>query len=136
MLIYLLDTDICIYLLNGNQRIKTHVSRVGIETIAVSAMTKGELYYGAYNSERVETNLERIRMFFQTPGPEVLPLDDAVMDCFGKFKAELRRKGLPIGDTDLLIAGAAVSRNLKLVTNNTKHFNRIPGISLEDWLTL
>lgn len=99
-------------------------------------MTKGELYYGAYNSERVETNLERIRMFFQTPGPEVLPLDDAVMDCFGKFKAELRRKGLPIGDTDLLIAGAAVSRNLKLVTNNTKHFNRIPGISLEDWLTL
>ena len=96
-------------------------------------MTKGELYFGAYNSGRIQKNLERIHAFFEAPGPEILPLDDAVMNCFGKFKAELRRKGQPIGDTDLLIAGVAVSRNLKLVTHNARHFERIPGILLEDW---
>jgi len=133
---FLMDTDTCIYLLNGNQNIKNQITRVGVEAIAVSVMTKGELYFGAYNSNRVKTNLERIQLFFEPPAPEVLPLDDVVMDCFGKFKAELRRKGQPVGDTDLLIAGVAISRRLTLVTNNTKHFNRIPGISLENWFVL
>jgi tRNA(fMet)-specific endonuclease VapC len=98
-------------------------------------MTKGELYFGAYNSGKVKENLKKIQIFFEEPGPKLLPMDDAVMECFGKFKAELRRKGQPVGDIDLLIAGVAISRELKLVTNNTKHFNRIPGISLENWLT-
>ncbi len=130
---YFFDTDTCIYLLNGNREIKAQVRSVGIET--VSAMTKGELFFGAYNSGRVKENLKKIKIFFEEPGPKLLPLDDAVMDCFGKFKAELRRKGQPVGDIDLLIAGVAISRELKLVTNNIKHFNRIPGISLENWLT-
>jgi tRNA(fMet)-specific endonuclease VapC len=68
-----------------------------------------------------------------TPGPKVLSLDDKVMDYFGKFKAELRRKGQLIGD--LLIASVAVSNNLTLVTNNTRHFERISELSLENWLT-
>jgi tRNA(fMet)-specific endonuclease VapC len=70
-----------------------------------------------------------------TPGPKVLSLDDKVMDYFGKFKAELRRKGQLIGDIDLLIASVAVSNNLTLVTNNTRHFERISELSLENWLT-
>lgn len=130
---YLLDTDTCIYLLNGNPDIKNQIAQVGVETIAVSFMTKGELYFGAYNSSRVETNLERIRTFFEPPAPIVLPMDDAVMNCFGKFKAELRRKGRTIGDIDLLIAGVAIAGSLTLVTNNTKHFNRIPGLFQENW---
>ena len=132
---YLLDTDTCIYLLNGNQRVKERVAQVGVEAIAVAIVTKGELYFGAYNSSQIEANLERIRTFFIEPGPEVLPLDDKVMDYFGKFKTELRRKSQPIGDIDLLIASVAISRNLKLVTNNTKHFQRVPGISLENWFS-
>ena len=132
-LCYLLDTDTCIYLLNGEQRVKARVAQVGVEAIAVAIVTKGELYFGAYNSSQIDSNLERIREFFTEPGPEILPVDDQVMDCFGKTKAELRRKGQPIGDIDLLIAGVAISRNLKLVTNNTKHFQRVPGISLENW---
>ncbi|MEN8221180.1 MAG: type II toxin-antitoxin system VapC family toxin [Pseudomonadota bacterium] len=134
-LYYLLDTDTCIYLLNEEQRVKDRVAQVGVEAIAVAAVTKGELYFGAYNSSQVETNLERIQALFATPGPEVLSLDDKVMDCFGKFKAELRHQGQPIGDIDLLIAGVAVTQSLTLVTNNTKHFKRIPGLSLENWLT-
>lgn len=130
---YLLDTDTCIYLLNGEQQVKARVAQVGVEAIAVAIVTKGELYFGAYNSSQIDSNLERIREFFTEPGPQILPVDDQVMDCFGKTKAELRRKGQPIGDIDLLIAGVAISRNLKLVTNNTKHFQRVPGISLENW---
>jgi tRNA(fMet)-specific endonuclease VapC len=132
---YLLDTDTCIYLLNGDQRVKARVAQVGIEAIAVAIVTKGELYFGAYNSSQIDANLERIREFFTEPGPEILSIDDQVMGCFGKTKAELRRKGQPIGDIDLLIAGVAISQGLKLVTNNTKHFKRIPGILLENWFT-
>ncbi len=133
---YLLDTDMCIYLLNGEQRVKDRVALVGVERIAVAAVTQGELYFGAYNSGRVEHNLERIHQFFSFPGPIVLALDENSLKNFGKFKVELRRKGQAIGDIDLLIAGVAFSRGLTLITNNTKHFDRIPGISLDNWLTV
>ncbi|MCK5522378.1 MAG: type II toxin-antitoxin system VapC family toxin [Thiomargarita sp.] len=130
---YLLDTDTCIYLLNGELKVKNRVAQVGVESLAVANMTKGELYFGAYNSNQVENNLKRIQAFFTMQAPEVLPLDEKVMEIFGQLKAELRQKGQPIGDIDLLIAGVAISNNLTLVTNNTKHFERIPHISLENW---
>ena len=130
---YLLDTDTCIYLLNGELKVKNQVAQVGIESLAVANITKGELYFGAYNSIQVKNNLERIQAFFTTPAPQILPLDEKVMEIFGQLKAELRRKGQLIGDIDLLIAGVAISNNLTLVTNNTKHFERIPNISLENW---
>ena len=97
------------YLLNGNQHVKDRVALVGIEAISVTIVTKGELYFGAYNSSKIEHNLERVKNFFAAPGPRVLPLDEQAMDCFGKCKAELRRTGQPIGDIDLLIASVAVS---------------------------
>lgn len=132
---YLLDTDTCIYLLNGNTRLKAQVARIGVEALAVSIVTKGELSFGAYYSSQIEHNLQRIHTFFASPGPAVLPLTDHDMDYFGRFKAELRKKGQPIGDIDVLIAAVAVNHHLILVTNNTKHFTRIPGISLENWFT-
>ena len=97
---YLLDTDMCIYLLNGDERVKGKIAQIGIETIAVSILTVGELYFGAYNSERLETNLERISEFLSSPGPAVLLFDDSAAKYFGKFKAVLRRDGKPIGDID------------------------------------
>ncbi|MBI4640503.1 MAG: type II toxin-antitoxin system VapC family toxin [Candidatus Tectomicrobia bacterium] len=131
---YILDTDMCIYLLNSDRRVKARVAQVGIEVIAVAIPTVGELYFGAYNSARVEENLARVRAFLSEPGPVVLPIDDAAAEYFGRFKAMLRRAGKPIGDVDLLIAAVAVSRGLKVVTNNTDHFGRITNISLENWL--
>jgi tRNA(fMet)-specific endonuclease VapC len=131
---YLLDTDMCIYLLNGDERIKSRVAQVGVEAISVSILTVGELYFGAYNSARLEANMERIHEFLSYPGPIVLAVDDAAAEYFGKFKAALRREGKPIGDVDLRIAGVAASRGLKVVTNNTEHFERIADISLENWL--
>jgi tRNA(fMet)-specific endonuclease VapC len=131
---YLLDTDMCIYLLNGDERVKNRVAQVRIETIAVSILTVGELYFGAYNSEQIDDNLSRVRDFLSSPGPIVLPIDDDAADCFGRFKTALRRRGKPIGDFDLLIAGIASSRGLKVVTNNTEHFERITDITLENWI--
>ena len=93
---FLLDTDTCIYLLNSDVRVKARVAQVGIEVIAVAIPTVGELYFGAYNSARVEANLARVRAFLSAPGPAVLPIDDAAADCFGKFKAALRHMGKPI----------------------------------------
>ncbi len=101
---YVLDTDTCIYLLNGNQTIKDRVALVGVEMIAVTVLTKGELYFGAYNSNRVEHNLKRIEAFFAEPGPLILPLEEGAMDHFGKIKTDLKHAGRPIGDIDLLIA--------------------------------
>jgi tRNA(fMet)-specific endonuclease VapC len=124
----------CIYLLNGDEHVKSKIAQVGIETISVSILTVGELYFGAYNSQHFETNLERINEFLSSPGPIVLSFDDAAAKYFGKFKAALRRDGKPRGDMDLLIAGVAASHDLKVVTNNTGHFERIPDISLENWL--
>jgi tRNA(fMet)-specific endonuclease VapC len=126
----------CIYLLNGDERVKSRVAQAGVEAISVSILTVAELYFGAYNSLQLEANLERIHEFLSPPGPIILSIDDAAAEYFGKFKAALRRDGKPIGDVDLLIAGIAASRGLKVVTNNTEHFKRIADISLENWLRL
>lgn len=131
---YLLDTDTCIYLLKGHQKVKDKVAQAGVEALSVAIVTVGELYFGAYNSARVDANLEKVRAFVSPPGPTILAIDDAAVECFGRFKAELRRAGTPIGDVDLLIAGVAASRGLTVITNNIAHFQRVPGISLETWL--
>ena len=131
---YLLDTDMCIYLLNSHRRVKARVAQVGIVALAVAVPTVGELYFGAYNSARVEANVMRVRAFLCSPGPQVLLIDDLAAEQFGRFKAILRRAGRPIGDIDLFIAGVAVRHGLTVATNNTEHFARIPDLSLENWL--
>ena len=131
---YVLDTDTCIYLLNGNEAVKSRLADVGVGAVSVAIPTLGELYFGAYYSSHVEANLARIRRFFEPPGPVILPADDAAMDCFGRLKTELRGQARPVGNLDLQIAGVAVSRGLTVVTNNTRHFERIPDLPVENWL--
>lgn len=131
---YLLDTDMCIYLLNGHPRLKARVAQVGVAILAVAIPTVGELYFGAYNSGRVEANVARVRAFLTPPGPQVLGIDEPAAEQFGRLKAFLRRAGRPIGDIDLFIAGVAVRHGLTVVTNNTGHFERISDLPLENWL--
>jgi tRNA(fMet)-specific endonuclease VapC len=131
---YLLDTDMCIYLLNGHPRVKARVAQVGIAALAIAIPTVGELYFGAFNSGRVEANVARVRAFLSPPGPQVLLMDEPAAEQFGRFKAILRREGRLIGDIDLFIAGVAVRHGLTVVTNNTGHFERIPELPLENWL--
>jgi tRNA(fMet)-specific endonuclease VapC len=100
---YCLDTDMCIYLLNGHPRVKSRVAEVGVAALAVASPTVGELYFGSYNPGRVEANVARVRAFLSPPRPQVLFIDEPAAEEFGRFKALLRRAGRPIGDIDLFI---------------------------------
>jgi tRNA(fMet)-specific endonuclease VapC len=106
----------------------------GIAALAVAIPTVGELYFGAYNSGRVEANVARVRAFLSPPRPQVLRMDEPAAEQFGRLKAILRREGRLIGDIDLFIAGVALRHGLTVVTNNTGHFERIPELPLENWL--
>lgn len=128
---YLLDTDTCIYWLKNRQQVRDKVREVGWNQITLCVITAAELYYGAYNSSRVTENLARAEFFIQQL--PVLPLSNNVLKRFGQLKAELRRIGQPVADFDLLIASVALSENLILVTNNTRHYERIVGLQLENW---
>jgi tRNA(fMet)-specific endonuclease VapC len=110
------------------------VSQEGIEALAIAIPTVSEHYFGAYNSTRVEANVDRVRIFLAHPGPQVLLLDEPAAEQFGRYKALLRREGRPIGDLDLLIAAIAKHHGLTVVTNNTSHFERLPDLTLENRL--
>jgi tRNA(fMet)-specific endonuclease VapC len=117
---YLLDTDICIYWLNGWQSVKDNLLTAGWERTAISVITQAELYYGAYNSSRVTENLKRADDFVkQLP---ILPLREVTLKRFGALKAQLRQSGQSLPDFDLLIASVALVENRIMVTNNTRHY--------------
>ncbi|NEP45784.1 MAG: type II toxin-antitoxin system VapC family toxin [Okeania sp. SIO2H7] len=128
---YLLDTDTCIYWIKGRQPVRDKLLEVGWEEVGICAITVAELYYGAYNSNRVTENLNRIDIFMGNLS--VLPLSDRALRQFGELKAELRRRGEPLADLDLLIASVALVGSYTLVTNNTRHYDRIDGLTLENW---
>lgn len=129
---YLLDTNICIYFLNGRKpKVREHVARHPRRDLAVSSVTVGELYYGVFRSEAVEKNSAAVEAFLADLA--VLPFDFAAARAFGEVKGELFRRGLPIGPYDLQIAAVALAADLTLVTHNTQEFRRIPLLRLEDW---
>jgi tRNA(fMet)-specific endonuclease VapC len=131
MLKYLLDTNIVIYTMKNRpqqvkRRFQQHHGRMGISTV-----TLGELVFGAEHSQQVERNLADLEAF--AARLEVLPFDNRAAYHFGQIRAALYRAGRPIGPYDMMIAGQARASGLKLVTNNVKEFERVPGLLLEDW---
>ena len=131
--VYLIDTDIIIYSLKGNRNVVTCFEARREYPKAISVITYGELVYGARKSKRVERNLataHRVAELFA-----ILPVTQAIMETFAGIKAGLENTGTPLDDMDLLIASTALTHNLTLVTNNEKHFGRIPELSVENWAT-
>ena len=131
MLKYLLDTNIVIYTMKNRpervkRRFQEYHGRMGI-----SAVTLGELVFGAENSKQVERNLADIEAL--SARIEVLPFDDKAAYHFGQIRAALYSRGRPIGPYDMMIAGQARAVGLILATNNIKEFERVPGLLLEDW---
>jgi len=131
---YLLDTDICVYLLNNNKKLKQKVREVCVERIGVSVVTVAELHYGAFYSQKRRENLERIKDFLAEPGPKIYLADQDVAVEFGRIKANLRREGKIISDFDLVIAAIALVHTCVLATNNTEHFERVKELKIENWL--
>ena len=128
---YLLDTDTIIYYLKGRESVKQKIINAGLKELSISIITLFELYYGAHNSKNVQKNIKRIETLKNTI--TVLEIDDSMFHQFGKIKSVLRKSGLGIGDFDLIIGITSLSKRLILVTNNTKHFQRIDGINIENW---
>jgi tRNA(fMet)-specific endonuclease VapC len=131
-MIYLLDTNVCIQFLNSrNTAVQKHLMALSKEDVALCQIVKAELYYGAYKSLRREANLALLVKFFSQFVS--LPFDDAAAETYGRLRAELTRRGTPIGPNDLMIAAIAVTQGLTLVTHNTSEFERVPGLALIDW---
>ena len=129
---YLLDTNICIYLINGNSLLINKVKEIGIFSIGISNATLAELYFGAYNSKHVKENLRNISAFKRNL--TVYSDSSGSAEIFGKVKAKLKVTGCMVEDFDILIASIAMANNCILVTNNVHHFERIDSIQLENWL--
>ena len=103
---------------------------VGIENCFISEITLAELKYGALFSQQPEKNTREVEGLLEFI--RIVPITPAI-DFYALEKARLRREGMLIDDFDLLIGCTAIANGLTLVTNNTKHFNRLQGIKLEDW---
>lgn len=126
----ILDTDHCIAILRRILDVDRHIPPD--TTIHITSTTVGELVYGAYKSSRPEHHLEQVRHLIG--GTTVLNYDRDAAFLFGELKNHLRTQGTPVAEPDLQIASIAITHELPLATHNQRHFNRIPGLILQDWL--
>jgi len=131
MLRYMLDTDICIYAGKaGMLRLAERFNRMA-EQICISTITLAELYFGVERSERRAENRQALEHFVGRL--EVLPFSSKAASHYGQIRADLQKSGNAIGPHDLLIGAHARAEELTLVTNNTREFERIPGLRVENW---
>lgn len=128
---YLLDTDIVIYSLKGHPAVKKNLERNLHAPLKISIITLMELYYGAYKSQNVTSNLGKIKRI--EDAVEIILLGKESAEVFAMLKADLEKAGAPLDDFDLILAACALTHDLVLVTNNVKHFKRIQGLKLENW---
>lgn len=129
---YLLDTDTIVFLLRGSRSVADKIRETGDDHIATTAVNLAELYFGAFNSNREEDNVRAVDEFRRAT--RVFGFDSTAAVIFGKIKASLKREKSLVNDSDLLIASIALSTHSVLVTNNVRHFNRIEGLVLENWV--
>jgi tRNA(fMet)-specific endonuclease VapC len=133
---YLLDTNILSDLIkrSPSTALIAKLASVPPEQQFTSSITLGELVYGAYRlGPRSDALLHRIETRL-LPNLPILPFDDAAARRYGEVRAQLERQGMPLGDADLRIAAIALTRDLTVVTANTRHFQRVPGLPVENWL--
>jgi tRNA(fMet)-specific endonuclease VapC len=128
---YLLDTSICVFLLRQKYGIAEKLSKLELSQCYISEITLAELKYGAYKSQKTNENLKVINDFASKIN--IVPFRDTI-DIYAKEKNALCSLGKPIEEFDLLIGCAALSYGLILVTDNTKHFNRIENLVVENWV--
>jgi tRNA(fMet)-specific endonuclease VapC len=128
---YLLDTDTLIYSFKGNEKVIENIKNHADAPKALSVISYGELIYGAHKSAQVSSNLAKVHRL-----REILPIIDttsSIMECYGSIKAELSKKGITVDDFDLLIGSTAITLGYTVVTNNEKHFKKIPDLKIVNW---
>ena len=131
---YMLDTNICIYVLK-NHSDKLRRKFKAIKDICISSVTYGELCFGIENGNNnlKEERWRQLEIFTQRL--LIDPLDENAGKHYGSIRAQLKKEGVPIGNNDLLIAAHARSINAVLVTNNVREFNRVPNLVVENWVS-
>ena len=127
---YMLDTDTVSFALRGQGRVAARLLEHRPSEMCISAITLAELRYGA--DARRSRSLHRLISTF-VEAIEVVAFDQAAAGRFGVVAAVLARRGEPIGTFDTLIAAHALSLRLTFVTNNLRHFTRVPGLATENW---
>lgn len=126
----ILDTDHCIEILRGREEII--LKRRGIyDEVATTIITACELYYGAAKSAKPLENKRAVDAFLKTL--RVLGMDQHAAQFFGLFKVELEKMGRCLADADMMIGAIARAHNAIVITGNTRHFERMPGLTLENW---
>jgi tRNA(fMet)-specific endonuclease VapC len=130
---YLLDTDTCVYLIKRNPaQVHERFRRHRLSTVALSSIVVSELSWGAAKSGS-QRNVEALDAFLAAL--QVIAYDQSAAFIYGRLRADLERRGTPIGPLDMLIAAHALSLDMTLVTNNEREFRRVPELRIENWVT-
>ena len=129
---YMLDTNICIYVIKHKpETVFRKLQTIHPEDVCISSVTYAELVHGVEKSIAVEKN--RLALSMLLANMEILDFDVDAADCYGKTRAGLEKKGTPIGPLDMMIAGHAQSLGYTIVTNNVKEFSRVAALKIENW---
>jgi tRNA(fMet)-specific endonuclease VapC len=130
---YLLDTNICIYLIKGNfPSVVSRFKQCAMTDIGVSAISVAELEFGIAKSGLAKNRITLDRWLMQI---QQFPFDNAAAKAYGVLRAQLQSKGTPIGSLDMLIAAQAIALQVTLVSNNLREFTRVQGLKVENWTT-
>ena len=132
---FLFDTDTLSHLLRREHSLSlvTRMAEVPSEEQFTTAITVGEMVYGAERSSRREYLLTQFENRLW-PTIQILPFDHAAAEAYGRIRAELERAGTPLAEPDLRIGAIALTRGLTVVTGKTRHFSRIPSLRVENWM--
>ena len=132
---FLFDTDTLSQVLRREppQSLLVRLAAVPAEEQFTTAITVGEMVYGAHRSPRPDHFLKLLRERVLND-VKVLPFDQAAGEAYGRLRAELERAGTPIGEADTRIAAIALTHGLTVVTGNIRHFSRVPGLRVENWI--
>ena len=128
----MLDTNICIYVIKTKpEKVFQKLQTIHPEDVCISSVTYAELVHGVEKSIAVEKN--RLALSMLLANMEILDFDAVAANCYGKIRADLEKKGTPIGPLDMMIAGHAQSLGYTIVTNNVKEFSRVAALKIENW---
>ena len=132
---YLFDTDAVRQVIKRSPSIAfvRKLAATDIEKQFTTTITVGELVYGAFKSNRPEFFIEKLEKLVW-PNIRILSFDEYSAKVYGRLRAEMERKGTPLTEPDLRIASIAMHHGLIVITGNSKHFSRVPGLKVEDWI--
>ena len=132
-LLYLLDTNICIYIAKHKPiEVLQRFQLLEVGQVGMSVITHGELTHGAYKSQQPQLALSKLQQLVELI--PVMPIAATVSEHYGQIRSSLEKAGTPIGNNDLWIAAHALDLQVTLVTNNVREFERVPSLKLENWV--